>query len=149
MFNTHYQPHYHPTIKSLWLCSSVYCRPTHQSRRIWLVAAATNQKDTYVQCVSNGIPSFSFNTLRPGDTWAFENWIHSTHRGRNKMANILQITFLSCFFFNRNNVFWFKFHRYLSISSQFTTNRNWLTQRHGTDLVTSHYMDLCEVSSEM
>ena len=44
MFNTHYQPHYHPTTKSLWLCSSVYCRPPHQSRRIWLVAAATNQK---------------------------------------------------------------------------------------------------------
>ena len=45
MFNTHYQPHYHPTTKSLWLCSSVYCRPPHQSRRIWLVAAATNQKN--------------------------------------------------------------------------------------------------------
>ena len=45
MFNTHYQPHYHPTTKSLWLCSSVYCRPPHQSRRIWLVAAATNQKE--------------------------------------------------------------------------------------------------------
>ena len=44
MFNTLYQPHYHPTTKSLWLCSSVYCRPPHQSRRIWLVAAATNQK---------------------------------------------------------------------------------------------------------
>ena len=44
MFNTHYQPHYHPITKILWLCSSVYCRPPHQSRRIWLVAAATNQK---------------------------------------------------------------------------------------------------------
>ena len=44
-FNTHYQSHCHPTTKSLWLCSSVYCRPPHQSRRIWLVAAATNQKD--------------------------------------------------------------------------------------------------------
>ena len=43
-FNTHYQSHCHPTTKSLWLCSSVYCRPPHQSRRIWLVAAATNQK---------------------------------------------------------------------------------------------------------
>ena len=46
MFNTHYQPHNHPTTKSLWLCSSVYCRPPHQSRRIWLVAAATNQKQS-------------------------------------------------------------------------------------------------------
>ena len=45
-FNTHYQSHCHPTTKSLWLCSSVYCRPPHQSRRIWLVAAATNQKHT-------------------------------------------------------------------------------------------------------
>ena len=44
-FNTHYQSHCHPTTKSLWLCSSVYCRPPHQSRRIWLVAAATNQKN--------------------------------------------------------------------------------------------------------
>ena len=43
-FNTHYQPHCHPTTKNLWLCSSVYCRPPHQSRRIWLVAAA---KKTY------------------------------------------------------------------------------------------------------
>ena len=43
-FNTHYQSHCDPTTKSLWLCSSVYCRPPHQSRRIWLVAAATNQK---------------------------------------------------------------------------------------------------------
>ena len=48
MFNTHYQPHYHPTTKSLWLCSSVYCRPPHQSRRIWLMAAATNQKTTCI-----------------------------------------------------------------------------------------------------
>ena len=37
-FNTHYQPHCHPTTKSLWLCSSVYCGPPHQSRRIWLAA---------------------------------------------------------------------------------------------------------------
>ena len=50
MINTHYQPHYHPTTKSLWLCSSVYCRPPHQSRRIWLVAAATNQKHHF-QCI--------------------------------------------------------------------------------------------------
>ena len=42
-FNTHYQPHYHPTTKSLWLCSSVYCRPPHQSLRIWLAAEAANQ----------------------------------------------------------------------------------------------------------
>ena len=34
-FNTHYQSHCHPTTKSLWLCSSVYCRPPHQSRRIY------------------------------------------------------------------------------------------------------------------
>ena len=47
-FNTHYQSHCHPTTKSLWLCSSVYCRPPHQSRRIWLVAAATNQKSQEV-----------------------------------------------------------------------------------------------------
>ena len=33
-FNTHYQPHCHPTTKSLWLCSSVYCGPPHPSRRI-------------------------------------------------------------------------------------------------------------------
>ena len=52
MFNTHYQPHYHPTTKSLWLCSSVYCRPPHQSRRIWLVAAATNQKDQTIMMTS-------------------------------------------------------------------------------------------------
>ena len=37
-FNTHYQSHCHPTTKSLWLCSSVYCGPPHQSRRIWLAA---------------------------------------------------------------------------------------------------------------
>ena len=43
-FNTHYQPHCHPTTKSLWLCSSVYCGPPHQSRRIWLAAEAANQK---------------------------------------------------------------------------------------------------------
>ena len=30
--NTHYQPHCHPTTKSLWLCSSVYCGPPHPSR---------------------------------------------------------------------------------------------------------------------
>ena len=47
-FNTHYQSHCHPTTKSLWLCSSVYCRPPHQSRRIWLVAAATNQKGLWL-----------------------------------------------------------------------------------------------------
>ena len=52
MFNTHYQPHYHPTTKILWLCSSVYCRPPHQSRRIWLVAAATNQKGPGYTAVS-------------------------------------------------------------------------------------------------
>ena len=46
-FNTHYQSHCHPTTKSLWLCSSVYCRPPHKSRRIWLVAAATNQKGLF------------------------------------------------------------------------------------------------------
>ena len=36
-FNTHlYQPHCHPTTKSLWLCSSVYCGPPHPSRqKIW------------------------------------------------------------------------------------------------------------------
>ena len=33
-FNTHYQPHCHPTTKSLWLCSSVYCGSPHPSRRI-------------------------------------------------------------------------------------------------------------------
>ena len=33
-FNTHYQPHYHPTTKSLWLCSNAYCGPPHPSRRI-------------------------------------------------------------------------------------------------------------------
>ena len=43
-FNTHYQPHCHPITKSLWLCSSVYCGPPHQSRRIWLAAEASNQK---------------------------------------------------------------------------------------------------------
>ena len=43
-FNTHYQPHCHPTTKSLWLCSGVYCGPPHQSRRIWLAAKAANQK---------------------------------------------------------------------------------------------------------
>ena len=43
-FNTHYQPHCHPTTKSLWLCSSVYCGPPHQSRRIWLATEAANQK---------------------------------------------------------------------------------------------------------
>ena len=43
-FNTHYQPHCHITTKSLWLCSSVYCGPPHQSRRIWLTAEAANQK---------------------------------------------------------------------------------------------------------
>ena len=56
-FNTHYQPHCHPTSKSLWLCSSVYCRPPHQSRRIWLVATATNQKI----CGSAGIFHNIFN----------------------------------------------------------------------------------------
>ena len=50
-FNTHYQSHCHPTTKSLWLCSSVYCRPPHQSRRIWLVAAATNQKEWWPSSV--------------------------------------------------------------------------------------------------
>ena len=33
-FNTHYEPHCHPTTKSVWLCSSVYCGPPHPSRRI-------------------------------------------------------------------------------------------------------------------
>ena len=47
-FNTHYQSHCHPTTKSLWLCSSVYCRPPHQSRRIWWLAA-TNQKRELIQ----------------------------------------------------------------------------------------------------
>ena len=47
-FNTHYQPHCHPTAKSLWLCSSVYCGPPHQSRRIWLPAEAGNQKQFFV-----------------------------------------------------------------------------------------------------
>ena len=51
-FNTHYQSHCHPTTKSLWLCSSVYCRPQHQSRRIWLVAAATNQKWLCHNCIA-------------------------------------------------------------------------------------------------
>ena len=43
-FNAHYQPHCHPTTKSLWLCSSVHYGPPHQSRGIWLSAEADNQK---------------------------------------------------------------------------------------------------------
>ena len=45
-FNTHYQPHCHPTTKSLWLCSSAYCGPPHPSRRI-IVA---NQKPIRFRC---------------------------------------------------------------------------------------------------
>ena len=60
-FNTHYQPHCHPTTKSLWLCSSVYCRPPHQSRRIWLVAAATNQKQS---CTKWRLFCLGFNVVR-------------------------------------------------------------------------------------
>ena len=44
-FNTHYQPHCHPTTKSLWLCSSVYCGPPHPSRRI-MVGGRTRQPKT-------------------------------------------------------------------------------------------------------
>ena len=50
-FNTHYQPHCHPTTKSLWLCSSVYCGPPHPSRRI-MVGGRSRQPKTIsqVQC---------------------------------------------------------------------------------------------------
>ena len=47
-FNTHYQPHCHPTTKSLWLCSSVYCGPPHPSRRI--MVGSRQPKSTWWTC---------------------------------------------------------------------------------------------------
>ena len=44
-FNTHYQPHCHPTTKSLWLRSSVYWGPPHPSRRIMVGGRSRQPKN--------------------------------------------------------------------------------------------------------
>ena len=63
-FNTHYQPHCHPTTKSLWLCSSVYCGPPHPSRRI-MVGGRSRQPKTWLDCDDSIVwDKASFNISR-------------------------------------------------------------------------------------
>ena len=56
-FNTHYQPHCHPTTKSLWLCSSVYWGPPHPSRRIMVGGRSRQPKSR--EYASREFPAFS------------------------------------------------------------------------------------------
>ena len=84
-FNTHYQPHCHPTTKSLWLCSSAYCGPPHPSRRI-MVGDRSRQPITF-----NWVPRFrpcdAVHDVRLSQTlwfsliqvivWCFQCWFYS------------------------------------------------------------------------
>ena len=66
-----------PTTKSLWLCSSVYCGPPHESRRIWLAAEAANQKKGMPP---NEIHEYKVKTLRwPEDPSVADGFL-SHHR---------------------------------------------------------------------
>ena len=93
-FNTHYQPHCHPTTKSLWLCSSVYCRPPHQSRRIWLVAAATNQKSCDVVYMHDDVIKWKHFPRN----WPFVRKIHRSpvnfpHKGQWRGALMFSLIY--------------------------------------------------------
>ena len=63
-FNTHYQPHYHPTTKSLWLCSSVYCGPPHPSRR--MMVGDRSRQPINGHCISD---RHRTHILGPALTW--------------------------------------------------------------------------------
>ena len=54
-FNTHYQPHCHPTTKSLWLCSSAYCGPPHPSRRIMVGDRSRQPKKKQLQGIHESL----------------------------------------------------------------------------------------------
>ena len=56
-FNTHYQPHCHPTTKSLWLCSSLYCGPPHPSRRI-MVGGRSRQPKSFTSLFQDSTKRF-------------------------------------------------------------------------------------------
>ena len=63
-FNAHYQPHCHPTTKSLRLCSSVYCGPPHPSRRIMVGGRSRQPKS----CRSSWLESQIINKIEEKST---------------------------------------------------------------------------------
>ena len=76
--NTHYQPHCHPLPKSLWLCSSVFCGPPHQSRCIWLAAEAANPKSSKLRatglCEGTSLVIVDFYLQRIGNAENVAIW---------------------------------------------------------------------------
>ena len=101
-FNTHYQPHCHPTTKSLWLCSSVYCGPPHPSRRIMVggrsrrpkIQAWFTQRDTTKQVL--------------------------THPSLDRKATISQTTFPNEFTWMKSFILWFNVYWCLFLRAQLT-----------------------------
>ena len=78
-----------PTTKSLWLCSSVYCGPPHQSRRIWLAAEAANQK--WYQLLNNIFHLHLWQTDCPKNSY-----IKNTGAESWQCDNIQRIPPLTC-----------------------------------------------------
>ena len=64
-----------------------------------------------------------------------------THRGRDKMAIILQKTFWKAFSWMKIPLFWFKFDWNLFPMVQLTINRHWFRQWLGAVEVTGHYLN--------
>ena len=84
------------------------------------------------------------------------NWLHKspislpagncsklilTHRGRDKMATISQMTFSVAFSWMKIYKFWLKFHWSLFLGFKSTIFQHWFRSWLGADQVTSHYLN--------
>ena len=101
-FNTHYQPHCHPTTKSLWLCSSVYCGPPHPSRRIMVGGRSRQPKSTKIFIGCNFANQLTWNNTR--FEWLYLIWneyIQNCFSGRwRQQSKDTYCTFFHCKFYS-------------------------------------------------